>query len=318
MTGRGSVLFCSVLFCSVLFCSVLLLIRNGIDTELEGNAADTNGQKVPTAQEAQEINLYVNGLISYGVGPQVDGRAAMEDEILAAGEGHCGMFAYLFSKELSRRGYYGTTTYCITSRYIGESTADHTVVEVETTEGPYVFDPTHGIYYTTDMATLLSCDNAETYAEGEPSMESYYLTSRFFAETSSLTVYIDARDESDLNLLRWCDGNVSSGIAIQPTDTQDVVYDENLAPNSIVCTFNEEVEFYRIRIGFMEELQAPLDLTCYTVDKTGEKSVLHGNLIQDSYELNYQLDDAAIISKIIIEITGEASLPEIAFFDIYQ
>ena len=211
------------------------------------------------------------------------------------------MFAYLFSKELSRRGYYGTTTYGITSQYIGESTANHSVVEVETTEGPYVFDPTHGIYYTTDMATLLSCDNAETYAEGEPSMESYYLTSRFFAETSSLTVYIDARDESDLNLLRWCDGNVSSGIAIRPTATQDVVYDENLTPNSIVCTFNEEVEFYRIRIGFMEELQAPLDLTCYTVDKTGEKSVLHGNLIQDSYELNYQLDDAAIISKIIIE-----------------
>ena len=317
MTRNCSVLFCSVLFCSVLFCSVRPPEGNGA-AELEGNVSDTNDQKVPTVQEAQEINLHVNGLISYGVGPQIEGRAATEDEILASGEGHCGMFAYLFVKELSRHGYYGATTYGITSLFIGESTANHTVVEVETTEGPYVFDPTHGIYYTTDMDTLLSCGNAEMYAEGQPSMESYYLTSRFFAETSSLTVYIDARDESDLNLLQWCDGNVASSIAIQPTATQDVVYDENLEENSISCTFDEKVEFYRIRIGFMEELQAPLDLTCYTVDESGEKALLHGRLIQDTYELNYQLDDPVTISKIIIEIAGEASLPEIAFWDIYQ
>ena len=109
--------------------------------------AEQEQQALPTVQEVQEINQYVNGLISYGVGPQVEGRNPCEREILGAGEGHCGMYAYLFVKELSRHGYDEAMVYDISSAYLGTATANHSVVSVETQEGSWVFDPTYGIYY---------------------------------------------------------------------------------------------------------------------------------------------------------------------------
>ena len=274
--------------------------------------------KVPTVEEVQEINEYVNGLISYGVGPQVEGRSATEKEILDFGEGHCGMYAYLFTKELSRHGYYQATTYGISSFHIAEATANHSVVEVNTTEGPYVFDPTHGIYYTTDMETLLTCDDVQAYACGEPSMDSYYLTSRFFAEAAQVVVLPDKRDSSDVNLLRWYPASVTSSIPVQPTSSQDVVYDETLTPNSISCVFTEDVEFYRITMSFMEELQVPLEVTCWSVDEDGTKTALEGDLVQDVYDLSYQLKDATTTSEILVEINGRETLPNLALFDIYQ
>ena len=52
--------------------------------------------KVPTVEEVQEINEYVNGLISYGVGPQVEGRPITEEDYLEFGTGDCGIYCYLF------------------------------------------------------------------------------------------------------------------------------------------------------------------------------------------------------------------------------
>lgn len=157
--------------------------------------------KVPTVEEVQEINEYVNGLISYGVGPQVEGRPITEEDYLEFGTGDCGIYCYLFVKELSRHGYYQATLYGISSLHIGEDSSIHAVVEVQTTEGPYVFDPTHGIYYTTDMATLLTCDDAQAYVCGEPSMDSYYLTNRFFTEAYQVLEQPDSLLLNDLNLL---------------------------------------------------------------------------------------------------------------------
>lgn len=248
--------------------------------------------KVPTVEEVQEINEYVNGLISYGVGPQVEGRPITEEDYLEFGTGDCGIYCYLFVKELSRHGYYQATLYGISSLHIGEDSSIHAVVEVQTTEGPYVFDPTHGIYYTTDMATLLTCDDAQAYVCGEPSMDSYYLTNRFFTEAYQ--------------------------VLEQPASSQDVVYDETLTPNSISCVFTEDVEFYRITMSFMEELQVPLEVTCWSVDEDGTKTALEGDLVQDVYDLSYQLKDAATTSEILVEISGRETLPNLALFDIYQ
>lgn len=248
--------------------------------------------KVPTVEEVQEINEYVNGLISYGVGPQVEGRPITEEDYLEFGTGDCGIYCYLFIKELSRHGYYQATLYGISSLHIGEDSSIHAVVEVQTTEGPYVFDPTHGIYYTTDMATLLTCDDAQAYACGEPSMDSYYLTNRFFTEAYQ--------------------------VLEQPASSQDVVYDETLTPNSISCVFTEDVEFYRITMSFMEELQVPLEVTYWSVDEDGTKTALEGDLVQDVYDLSYQLKDAATTSEILVEISGRETLPNLALFDIYQ
>lgn len=274
--------------------------------------------KVPTVEEVQEINEYVNGLISYGVGPQVEGRPITEEDYLEFGTGDCGIYCYLFIKELSRHGYYQATLYGISSLHIGEDSSIHAVVEVQTTEGPYVFDHTHGIYYTTDMATLLTCDDAQAYACGEPSMDSYYLTNRFFTEAYQVLEQPDSLLLNDLNLLGWYPASVTSSIPVEPASSQDVVYDETLTPNSIFCVFTEDVEFYRITMSFMEELQVPLEVTCWSVDEDGTKTALEGDLVQDVYDLSYQLKDAATTSEILVEISGRETLPNLALFDIYQ
>lgn len=274
--------------------------------------------KVPTVEEVQEINEYVNGLISYGVGPQVEGRPITEEDYLEFGTGDCGIYCYLFVKELSRHGYYQATLYGISSLHIGEDSSIHAVVEVQTTEGPYVFGPTHGIYYTTDMATLLTCDDAQAYACGEPSMDSYYLTNRFFTEAYQVLEQPDSLLLNDLNLLGWYPASVTSSIPVEPASSQDVVYDETLTPNSIFCVFTEDVEFYRITMSFMEELQVPLEVTCWSVDEDGTKTALEGDLVQDVYDLSYQLKDAATTSEILVEISGRETLPNLALFDIYQ
>lgn len=276
---------------------------------------DTN---LPNAEQVQKINQYVNGLIDYGIGPLVDGRATTEEEILEFGEGNCGMYAYLLVKELSRHGYNEAVIYGITSQYIGEGTANHAVVEVETTDGTYVYDPTHGIYYTTDLDTLITSGNAEAYACGEPSMETYYLNSRFFAEASNISVYLDGRNNSDFNLLNWYEASVHSGIPVRVNPSQDIVYDADMDDNSIICQFEEEVEFYRIEIGFMEKLQGPVSIECWAVNANGTKTKLEGQLVQDIYGLSYQTTDEVSTLEVVVEINGNQPLPMLAFFDMYQ
>ncbi len=93
---------------------------------------------------------------------------------------------------------------------------------------------------------------------------------------------------------------------------------KTLTPNSISCVFTEDVEFYRITMSFMEELQVPLEVTCWSVDEDGTKTALEGDLVQDVYDLSYQLKDAATTSEILVEISGRETLPNLALFDIYQ
>lgn len=168
------------------------------------------------------------------------------------------------------------------------------------------------------MATLLTCDDAQAYVCGEPSMDSYYLTNRFFTEAYQVLEQPDSLLLNDLNLLGWYPASVTSSIPVEPASSQDVVYDETLTPNSISCVFTEDVEFYRITMSFMEELQVPLEVTCWSVDEDGTKTALEGDLVQDVYDLSYQLKDAATTSEILVEISGRETLPNLALFDIYQ
>ena len=55
-----------------------------------------------------------------------------------------------------------------------------------------------------------------------------------------------------------------------------------------------------------------------TVDEDGTKTALEGDLVQDVYDLSYQLKDAATTSEILVEISGRETLPNLALFDIYQ
>ena len=149
-------------------------------------------------------------------------------------------------------------------------------------------------------------------------MDSYYLANRFFTEAYQVLEQPDSLLLNDLNLLGWYPASVTSSIPVEPASSQDVVYDETLTPNSIFCVFTEDVEFYRITMSFMEELQVPLEVTCWSVDEDGTKTALEGDLVQDVYDLSYQLKDAATTSEILVEISGRETLPNLALFDIYQ
>lgn len=54
------------------------------------------------------------------------------------------------------------------------------------------------------------------------------------------------------------------------------------------------------------------------MDEDGTKTALEGDLVQDVYDLSYQLKDAATTSEILVEISGRETLPNLALFDIYQ
>lgn len=57
-----------------------------------------------------------------------------EEEIINYGEGNCGQYCDLLARALDRKGI-KCEIIGITSNNIGSITADHSIVEVETTEG---------------------------------------------------------------------------------------------------------------------------------------------------------------------------------------
>ena len=281
-------------------------------------AATTEAQVLPTVQEVDEINRYVNGLISYGLGPQVEGRNPCEREILNAGEGHCGMYAYLFVKELSRRGYDNAVVYDIRSTYWGSNTAAHSVVEVTTQDGLFVYDPTYGIYYRTDIETLTNCESVEVYACGKPSEESYYQTSQFFTEKIQLVCYEDVRNSYDLNLLEWYDHSVSSGVQTIPELSQEISYDATMEPGSIVLSFEEPIEFYRMEMGFDGKVPELLNIEFKIRDENGEMVAIEGRFKRSAYHVSFQLEEPHSSSKIILKLTNYEELPYINYLNLYQ
>ena len=93
-------------------------------------------------EEVQEINEYVNGLISPTAWSPGRGGAYHARKIIwNLGTGDCGDILHLFIKELSRHGvlsgnpYMESAQLCISGKILLSMP-----VEVQTTEGPYVFD----------------------------------------------------------------------------------------------------------------------------------------------------------------------------------
>lgn len=78
--------------------------------------------KVPTVEEVQEINEYVNGLISYGVGPQVEGRPITEEDYLDLGPAIAGYTATCLSRNCPGMGIirqpYMESALCISGRIL--------------------------------------------------------------------------------------------------------------------------------------------------------------------------------------------------------
>lgn len=153
----------------------------GCTLSSNGNMPGTESQfpkEYLSAAKIQEVNQRVNSLLEYGVGPQIEGRNPCEVEILSAGEGHCGMYAYLLVKELSRMQI-DSIAIDVKGTFDGITPANHTIVQAETNAGDCVFDPTYGIYYTADLKTLCSSGKAEQYKMGTATEQTYFQSDRF-------------------------------------------------------------------------------------------------------------------------------------------
>lgn len=281
-----------------------------------------------TPEEVQEINLRTQALIRYGKGPISEGRFPTEKEILAAGEGHCAMYVYLFCKNLSRRGAQGTV-YGIKAPFFGESSGSHALVEVETSEGVFVFDPTHGVYYDTDLKTLISSGRAMAYLHGTPSINGapfrgvFYLTDRFFSDASYITCYPNICDDGDLKLLKEGTRSFTSVNAewLQKGREYSFVLHEQLPIGAIETKFVEPTELYRIKIGFSSKLWQDVSVNLKITDEKGERLASGGWVRQTDFTLEYQLSEPVVASAVYLQLktrADEAMLPKVAYYQMYQ
>lgn len=272
--------------------------------------------KLLSTEEVAELCRYVNSLLSYGNGPRVRGnRNPTEQEILAYGEGHCGQFAYLFVKELSRRGVTDATVYGMVSRYYDNRSANHAVVEVETAEGLRVFDPTFGGWYLTDIRSLLTGENISEYAQGFESATAYYVTERFWKEVYSVSVITDQRNTYDTQLTgrnTVCATGLRSRVSY-------VKRDPKMDDRMITVSFRYPQSFYRIDCSFEESVPV-MTFACVTVtspDGSTETYPAH-TVVTGEYSLEIQLDEPVEASLIELLFRTGAELPVLYTFFIYQ
>lgn len=271
-----------------------------------------------STEEIQRIDQKVNKLIVYGVGPKTEGRNPTEKEILAAGEGHCGMYAYLLCKELSR---YGVEGIVYDLRTYENPSMSHSVVEVQSKEGKMVFDPSYGVFYRSDLEHLLASETASAYREGIPSdTSSYYLADRFWAEVANTVCYMNVCDIYDLKLLRWTTAACSANLPqIAMREALSMVQDKTLEKDSVLTVFAKDEEFYRIKARFLERLDEPLSVECRIVKQNGEYVEMSRRIIQKAYSIELQLDTSVKGSSVqICFLNGSKPLPPLAYYDIYQ
>ena len=107
-------------------------------------------------------------------------------------------------------------------------------------------------------------------------MDSYYLTNRFFTEAYQVLEQPDSLLLNDLNLLGWYPASVTSSIPVEPASSQDVSMMRRSHPTPSLPLYRG-MEFDGITMSFMEELQVPLEVTCWSVDEDGTKTALEGD-----------------------------------------
>jgi|GEM_PF-6468381 len=268
-----------------------------------------------STEEVAEICHYVHGLIAYGSGPPIYGRSPTEQEILDYGDGHCGEFAFLFIKELSRHGTTAARAYGLASRYYGVKPANHTIVEVETTEGFRVFDPTFDGYYLTDIRTLVDAEDIGEYAVGFEETTVYYATNRFFKEVTSISVIPDIRNSYDPEISRKY-GTCTTGMRSRDSN---VTYTPTLDDRTIEASFFQAQSFYRIECTFEEPVPASLIASVMVVTSDGRTVFCPARTSGDSsYAVEIQLYEPIEAKLIRIQFRTGAELPRLYIFSIYQ
>ncbi len=226
------------------------------------------------------------------------------------------MFAYLFAKELSRRQI-PCTILGITATSTNGLTANHSIVQVETDQGKYTFDPTYGNYYAADIETLCESGNAESFKVGEATEDVYYQTNRFFEQVQIIYAYSDIRNYYDLDLGKNFSQQTQACLPISPR-LSTVQYNGELAPDTIKTTFQQEVSFYRVRMEFVDPVPEDAAFTCTVTRADGTVEEVEGFVQQDSYQVNFQAFEQTDALEVEMRIACAQTLPELIQYTIYQ
>ena len=277
-----------------------------------------------SVEDIQSINLKVNKMIMYGEGPCAKAFNPTEKEILAHGNGHCGMYAYLFCKELSRHGAIGIAYDLRILSY--DSPDGHTIVEVETTDGKMVFDPTYGVFYRCDLKKLLVTGNVEDYMVGTPVISSplqmpYYCSNYFYSRVRSVVCYFDVRDCYDKNVLYDVGVQTSANLfQINRNTLGFISADEMLESNSVFTGFEQETEIYRFNMTFEGQLPTINQIKIIVKDSDGGERICEGWIRKNNNFIEFQFREPQKIISIHIIFPGELKdkMPSLVDYHIFQ
>ncbi|SFD26461.1 hypothetical protein [Clostridium uliginosum] len=190
----------------------------------------------------------MNKLIDYGSGPVIEGRNPTEKEILEYGNGHCREFAYLFSKKISKFGF--KSIVIDIHRFDGN---DHSVVEVNVINHKYVFDPTLGVYYKTNINNLINKNklDIDKVRVGESTASYLYGEDLFFKGVQTYDVYTDVRDYYEIDkitdTLFTSKTNISSEL---PFEKNQII--NNDEDKILEINFQKTISFYRTKLYFSD------------------------------------------------------------------
>lgn len=98
-------------------------------------------------QAVAEINLMVHQMLAYG---DMSGNI---NEVIEAGQGHCGHYAVIMAYKLRERGIDCDIADLRSASY----QAVHSVLECRIAGDTYVFDPTNAVYYRNSIQELREC-----------------------------------------------------------------------------------------------------------------------------------------------------------------
>ena len=257
------------------------------------------------------LNREISNTIAYGVGPVFENRNPTEEEILTYGEGHCGMYAYLFAKQLSMQGIESHTVDI--RRFDG---AAHSVVEVDIDGKVYTFDPTLGVYYQAGVKDLVDNPNFELLKMGNPVRLPEYASATFWSGVRQLVYYSDVRDFYDRDLLKCSSYSIYSNCSLAETENEMVASLEN-EESFVQIEFERPCSFYRIKFYWNTIPDTSLAVRIEAVNADGTFQTVY-NCDAETGKAYFSYTLPSKIAATTIRIFFPDTAPEIAQLQIFE
>ena len=133
----------------------------------------------------------------------------------------------------------------------------------------------------------------------------------------TFNVYDDVRNYYDLNLCQNFPQQTLANLPLYPK-LDEVVYDESTARNTLKTTFEEQQEFYRVRLQFADSVPEDAAFTCIVTHADGTEEEVKGFVQRDTYQVNFQAFEQTEAQEVEMRIESGQTLPELIRYTIYQ